>query len=53
MAKAVKLVPIKITANVSWKSKILKKDSVVEVSEEDALILIEEQYATPAVEEKK
>ena len=43
-----KLVPIKITANVAWRSKVLKKDSIVEVSEEDAALLIEEKHAMPA-----
>jgi len=43
-----KLVAVKITGNVAWKSKILKKDSVHEVSEDDALILIEGGHAVEA-----
>jgi len=46
MAKEqIKLVPVKITGNVSWKNKILVKDSVHKVSEADALVLIEGGHA--------
>jgi hypothetical protein len=46
--KKVKFVSVKITANVAWKSNILKKDSVHEVSEDDALLLIEGKHAVEA-----
>ncbi len=53
MAKEkIKLVPVKITSNVSWKNKILTKGSLHEVSEEDALILIEGKHAEEHVLEK-
>jgi hypothetical protein len=50
MAKT-KLIAIKLLANVAWKGRILKKDSVEKVTEEDALILIETKQAVETSEE--
>jgi hypothetical protein len=46
MAKqTVKLVKVQILKTVSWKSKILSKSTLHEMSEEDAQILIDKELA--------
>jgi hypothetical protein len=45
-----KLVAVKIARNVAFKNKIMQKDSVHQLPEEDATVLIDGDHATEHVE---
>ena len=53
MAEKIKLVPVKITANVAIGGKIRKKGETVELPEEQAKILIDGKHGEEAPKEKK